>query len=139
MEEVIGRCVRAPESYLALRLPFKGSGLAAEPEDLPPEMPVVEREKDAGRKGVKYVKKASKTDVGKVDGVNAGADKAAQSSEGTTTGASIPGQPPLRIENGKDAHDAAADGANGRVDDKDTTETGRPRRAVRKSVRISEG
>ena len=56
MEEIMGRCTRAPEGFLALRLPFKGGKDAVEVEDSGLEevekaMLVVERERDGEGEG----------------------------------------------------------------------------------------
>ena len=139
MEEVIGRCTRAPEAFLALRLPVKGSSLAAEPEELSAveeATPVQEKE----RKSVKYVKKAPVSALGKKDESQESAGKQAEvnGAKSTSPAASTPTQlAPLNEK--KDDVPPSVGGLDGSADAPETTESGRPRRAVRKSVRISEG
>jgi len=135
MEETMKRCTRAPESHLALRLPIKGSKEAAEPEEVlgeSGEESVAAVLATAGQKkkpNIKYVKKApKKEDAG-------GAKKGGI--DGATTATSGASAAPTAV--GGQVDGAAGEVGEGKVGEQETTETGRPRRAVRKSVRISEG
>ncbi|KAF2162302.1 hypothetical protein M409DRAFT_69207 [Zasmidium cellare ATCC 36951] len=137
MEDTMSRCKRAPESYLALRLPFK-STLTTESEDVSKEVtPVLAGEKPkAVKSSVKYVKKAV-----------AGPTKASTSNDKQDTNvASSNANGQLKEE----ASTSVGDGVNAANDEIAVSQTGdgaqpepndsgRPRRATRKSVRISEG
>lgn len=143
MEEVMRRCTRAPETFLALRLPFKGSAMA-EMEDVSTEdagtpLHVVEdREKVKKRSSVNYVKKVLKGEVGKEKGEGKGEGGGKKGSTPPKV-AQTPQAPAQGTSNEQNGTSTATDAAGGPVDAPPTTESGRPRRAVRKSVRISEG
>lgn len=137
MEDTMKRCQRAPESYLALRLPFKSTA-APESEDASKEAtPVVGADKSKpSRPSVKYVKKAAApvskpatpNDKKEADGPSKPADGATDSKETATA-------PVADSAGGKKDQDAAPqDTAQA-----EANEGARPRRATRKSVRISEG
>ena len=151
MEEVMGRCERAPDRYLALRLPHKGSVLAADADELAVVEAAAlqererEKEKEKERKNVKYVKKGSgsgvATPVGKkgtvLEGVK-GVVPGTPATNGTTA------QTPGANEGVKEetasasAGTGAGEGEKKAEGEQATTESGRPRRTTRKSVRISE-
>lgn len=147
MDAVIKRCERAPESHLALRLPIKGSAAAAESEQVSkegtPVLQVVEEKgKAKAKSNIKFVKKApaavSKTPtgtptVGKKLGGDATSTPGAQGAALKTPDAP---KAAAASENAA-ASGNAADGE--KKDEAAATESGRPRRTVRKSVRISEG
>ncbi|KAK5172087.1 uncharacterized protein LTR77_003725 [Saxophila tyrrhenica] len=125
MEGVMGRCRRVPEGWLALRLPVKGGKEEAVGEEVEEVVPsVVEKRKGMN---VKFVKKApvKKDEIAKGKG------------EGASGGAVKDAAPPVEGK-GKDGA-GVKEGEDGKADVQETTESGRPRRAVRKSVRISEG
>jgi hypothetical protein len=154
MEEVMGRCERAPDRYLSLRLPHKGSALAADAEELAvvEALALQEKEREKEKKSVKYVKKGSGsgtlTPVGKKEDSKkaVAADGGKTAVNGAAAVTATPAQATPTVEGGK-KEDTAAVGAGAtpvEAEKKDgneqaTTESGRPRRATRKSVRISEG
>lgn len=164
MEEVMERCERAPERYLALRLPVKGSKEAADADEvavveaLALQEKEKEKEKEKERKSVKYVKKkdaaqgsGTGTPVGKKDGEKkdaSPADGGKVGVNGTPATNGTPAQATAAVDALKKeemtAGDSAANGEKAESEKRDgeeqaTTETGRPRRATRKSARISEG
>jgi hypothetical protein len=154
MEEVMGRCERAPDRYLSLRLPHKGSALAADAEELAvvEALALQEKEREKEKKSVKYVKRGSGsgtlTPVGKKEDSKkaVAADGGKTAVNGAAAVTATPAQATPTVEGGK-KEDTAAVGAGAtpvEAEKKDgneqaTTESGRPRRATRKSVRISEG
>jgi hypothetical protein len=124
MEDVMQRCQRAPETYLALRLPYRSTA-ATESENVSKEAtPVVEeRTKPRPTNKVAKTKRASSIMRTKSDG---GAASPAQVSAVKSEEASAP-TPTLQQ-------------ASPSVEVSAETETGgRPKRTTRKSVRISEG
>lgn len=130
MKDIMDRCVRAPEESLALRLPLKGTVLAAEPEEVlgsggEEATPLVPLEKT--KRNVKFVKKAveKKDEAGK-----------AVNSEGQLETISAQAQTPV-TEDYKDGK-GTEPGDEGGGEEPETMESGRPRRAIRKSVRISD-
>lgn len=159
MEEVMKRCERAPDSILALRLPKKGTEMAGEPEEVLGnlgEEVVREMEREKERKTVKYVKKDKKAkdekDKAKSEAVSAIPAGAAKDGVPATVGSvssivAADGKPaegkPVGASDKPTGTDTAnaADQSAGAEEKKEaepeTTESGRPRRTVRKSVRIS--
>ena len=158
MEEVMERCERAPDRYLALKLPVKGSVMAADAGEVAglEALALQERERVRERekvgKSVKYVKKNSvsgsggATPVGKKDGkavsvVEAVKHGANGTSASSVTSAQVDGSfAGVKKEetdtSGKDA--VPANGEKKEDQQEASTESGRPRRTTRKSVRISE-
>lgn len=135
MKEFMERCTRAPETFLALRLPWKGSAMAEGEESVAATRhatPVVieEREKEKGKSGVKvkYFKKSTAKSMFEV----------AKKPEGTVQKPAAEAQSEKDVE--KEALSSTADGSkDGVANEPAATETGRPRRTTRKSVRMSEG
>ncbi|KAK6428518.1 hypothetical protein LTR95_015334 [Oleoguttula sp. CCFEE 5521] len=121
MKRVMARCKRAPEAHLAMRLPFRSSGAASAPES--------EAASKAGTPVVE-VKKTTKA-VPKKSALSKGIKKETVESPGLGTTAKEGAKSGLA-----DAVLGASAGAtvDGAADE--TTETGRPRRTTRKSVRI---
>ncbi|KAK4552210.1 hypothetical protein LTR86_010564 [Recurvomyces mirabilis] len=143
MEEIMARCERAPEGWVAMRLPVKGSvdeeGGSASASGVSKEAtPVVEQSAKAKAKSnVKYVKRASTgsatTKAGPGDTAEGKKVERKASISKVKTEA-----PPEAAANAKTSTDIPA--TDGAADTPTTTtETGRPRRTARKSVRISEG
>ena len=140
MEDTMKRCQRAPESYLALRLPFKSTALP-ESEDVSKEATPVVDEKAKAKPGTKYVKKAT-TPAAKAAAPSA--KKANESPANLANGAPKATEPmaaaavvaadATEAKKESDAAPPATDSAQ-----TESAEGGRPRRATRKSVRISEG
>jgi len=138
MKEIMTRCTRAPETHLALRLPVK-SGAVSETDDSgvsKEATPVVIDERPTGkRKSVKYVKPPLSV-LKKRQSIDAQATPTAVGAgkrKGSVAEPKTPAPAPATVmaeKEQKAAADQAADGA---------TESGRPKRSVRKSVRISEG
>ncbi|KAK3072748.1 hypothetical protein LTR53_006241 [Teratosphaeriaceae sp. CCFEE 6253] len=140
MEGIMKRCHRAPESWLAMRLPFKGSATTVEGEgsgvskEATPITMLEERPgkaKPITKSSIKYVKKAQPS----VKSTPA-ATSTAGKKQGAAKTASAIVEPNSTTASNEIAAVVAADGAS---DVQATTESGRPKRAVRKSVRISEG
>jgi hypothetical protein len=158
MEETMGRCERAPDRYLALRLPHKGSVFAADAEELALVEAAAlqererEREKEKERMSVKYVKKGSgsgaATPVGKkedgkkggvVDGVKGALSGSAASTSAATAQTPNSGEGVKKEETAAAGTGAApAEGEKKEEGEQATTESGRPRRTTRRSVRISD-
>lgn len=133
MEETMKNCTRAPETHLAMRLPVKG--VAPEIEEAPKEAtPLVEEKEKPSRpkSTVKYVKRAS-TSKASPNPPKKTAEPVKEQSNGT---APSPAPAPPSTEKRDNTPKPATDGA---ADAPDSSEAGRPRRTVRKSVRISEG
>ncbi|TKA70796.1 hypothetical protein B0A55_06902 [Friedmanniomyces simplex] len=136
MEGIMKRCERAPESFVAMRLPLKGS--------VDPESSTVSKEATPlsvhderpakPKSSVKYVKKATSS----VAKSTPAAIPTAESKKhgGATKPANGVAKSALATPVAQATQVAASDGAG---DEPSTTESGRPKRAVRKSVRISEG
>ena len=163
MEETMARCERAPDVHLALRLPFKGSQLAADAEEISAlealALAEKEREKEGQKKTVKYVKKNSLASSGASTPVAKGAADAkkgmvADEVKGAVNGASAASATSTQANAASDAgkkedmapvSGATAAEASGEAaakkegEQQATTESGRPRRTTRKSVRINEG
>ena len=152
MEEVMGRCERAPDRYLALRLPYKGSELAVEAEELAVVEAAAllekerEREREKERKSVKFVKKAGSgaaTPVGKkgvvVEGVKGVVNGGAASATAATAQTPNAGDGVKKEETTTASTGAGAvEGEKKEGGEQAMTESGRPRRTTRKSVRISD-
>lgn len=137
MEDSMKRCQRAPESYLALRLPFKSTA-ATESEDVSKEAtPVVAEKLKAKKSAVKSVKKTATTPASKTATPD-------NKEESITVGSAV-NAPAKEAAASTAVAEAVAlkkeDGAPqvGDAVQPDAIESGRPRRATRKSVRISEG
>jgi hypothetical protein len=147
MEEIMQRCERAPETHLALRLPFK-STLLPESEEASKEATPVVDEKTKSKPSAKAAKKAapktaaaipelSKQKSGETPVIAApvsadtSTSKAGQSTDpaaGTTA--------PSAGQN--DAAPATASATDAKTDAAMTADDSRSRRSTRKSVRISE-
>ncbi|EMC94816.1 hypothetical protein BAUCODRAFT_36075 [Baudoinia panamericana UAMH 10762] len=137
MEDVMKRCERAPESWLALRLPLKDmekeddmSSKAVSKEASP--IVLVEEKKAKVQSNVKFVKKPTSV------------LKKSNSATNTTAGINTPSKHGPDASTGTVAAEVSGDqagkqGGETAPIEAETTESGRPRRAVRKSVRISEG
>ncbi|KAK1093992.1 hypothetical protein LTR48_001255, partial [Friedmanniomyces endolithicus] len=138
MEGIMKRCERAPDSFIAMRLPLKGSTLAdpdsntvskeATPSSVLDERPAKPKSR------VKYIKKAAPA----VKGIPPASPAAASKKPGGG-GATKPAdgvvKSALATTSTQSTQVAANDGAGEKPN---TTESGRPKRTVRKSVRISE-
>jgi hypothetical protein len=126
MKKIMQRCTRAPDSFLPLRLPIKGSAVVVDSETTSkngtpaPDEKKTSKAKTAGAgKRSSLAKEASTSDSKekKAD------DKAAPlAGVADTQKPEVAGQP-----------SATTDGAND-----ESTDAGKPRRTTRKSVRISE-
>lgn len=146
MEEVMGRCTRAPDSYLALRLPFKGSAMAETDDALTsgagtPVTAVEEKMRMKPKSSVKYIKKALKNEVGKEKSETkseSGEKKVGETADVASTPQAAAKEASSEQNGTVTATVTATNVGDETKDDPATTETGRPRRAVRKSVRISE-
>ncbi|KAK4547158.1 hypothetical protein LTR36_001379 [Oleoguttula mirabilis] len=146
MEGVMARCVRAPEGHLAMRLPVNAGGMT-ETDDSgisKASTPMVAEDKSAvrPRSNVKYVKKPlsalKRQSTGEQGTPTAAAGKKKEGAEAKAA----PKMPalvsaPVAAEKVQ-KETAAAAATDGAVDEAGTTESGRPKRTVRKSVRISE-
>lgn len=124
MEDVMKRCERAPLSYLALRLPFKSAASLPESEDASKETTPAVEEKVKPKAAVGTKKRASLL-------AKSAMEPAKSTAEAPISSASASAAQTL---DGVSEMKAAGEGGQ-----PDTPESGRPRRAVRKSVRISEG
>lgn len=137
MEEVMGRCTRAPDAFLAPRLPFKGSAVAMEETEVesgvstPVHDPVVRP-----KKTVKYVKKV-KPAAEATAAAPAKKDGAVGNGVAVATAAVTPA--PAKGNEAEEKEKAAPGTTDGAADAPEANEGGRPKRAVRRSVRISEG
>lgn len=121
MKKIMQRCTRAPESFLPLRLPIKSSALVVESEATSKTgTPAPEEKKSSKAKTAAAGKRSSLAKGALPSGQEKKADE--KSTAGTP-------KPETSIQPG-----AATDGAN----DESATDASKPRRATRKSVRISE-
>ncbi|KAK3675379.1 hypothetical protein LTR78_004889 [Recurvomyces mirabilis] len=142
MEEIMTRCERAPEGWVAMRLPVKGlvdveEGSASASGVSKEATPVVEQSgKAKAKSNIKYVKRASTgsaaTKAGPGDTAEGKKVERKASIGKVKTEAPIEAAADARTSSDVPAIDGAADTLT------TTTETGRPRRTARKSVRISE-
>jgi hypothetical protein len=127
MKKIMQRCTRAPDSFLPLRLPIKGSAAVVDSETTSKNgtpAPAPDDKKGSKAKTAAAGKRSSlakETSSAGAKGKNAD-DKGAPCSVAGT----------LKPEASAPAG-AADDGVNG-----ETTDIGKPRRTTRKSVRISE-
>jgi len=136
MEETMQRCTRAPEAWLAMRLPIKGAeGAETEEERAEEEVKVVEEVRRKSGSNVKYIKKPPAPK--KEESAKKGSGAASAASAEKAAGAS--GKADGKAEKKENAAKTGGDVANADEAKNDGEDTGRPRRAVRKSVRISEG
>lgn len=134
MEETMRTCTRAPETFLAMRLPVKGA--VPEVEEAPKEAtPLVEDKPSRPKSTVKYVKRSSMSKTAAAPSKKPN-EIPKEQSNGTTNATPVPSPAPPTEKSDTAASKPATDEA---ADAPDSNETGRPRRAVRKSVRISEG
>ncbi|KAK4922290.1 hypothetical protein LTR49_010320 [Elasticomyces elasticus] len=130
MEAIMKRCERAPETFVAMRLPSKSS-TGAETEsnvaskEATPAILIDDRAAKP-KSNVKYVKKAPKS-------MPAGTPTATGKRQGGPTKSSAGA---MKSALATPATAKAVVGTDGGTDE---PESGRPKRAVRKSVRISEG
>ncbi|KXL41673.1 hypothetical protein M433DRAFT_150370 [Acidomyces richmondensis BFW] len=159
MEDIMAKCERAPETYLALRLPLKGAASAAETEesghskeDTPVSVSHIE-EKSKSKSSVKYVKKpSSATKISSNPSDSAGTTKKAESDakkggEEDRVVAAPSGETAEKGQNTTSGTSASPVNKLGQVPSsgpsnekgEEKTESERPRRNLRKSVRISEG
>lgn len=168
MEATMARCTRAPEAHLALRLPVRGAaGAETEEERAEVEGKLAEemRRRVGTGANVKFVRKPGpkKGEGGRPVGVKngEGGGRKAAGKDGVATGAgaqapSGDGKGTEKAESSKDAGAGEGEGgeasqpADGTAEGEKKKEeaqaeegegdgAGRPKRAVRKSVRISEG
>lgn len=141
MIEVMGKCERMPERFLALRLPVKGSVDEAKSGEVTKEgtpMSVSAAEEVRKKSNVKLVKKAAQLPASAVkkegSGVGTPSGKeeevGAKDERGELDGVQK-GAQGEKVEAGGEKKDQAAPV-------EEPTEGGRPRRTTRKSVRISE-
>ncbi|KAK4508413.1 hypothetical protein PRZ48_002151 [Zasmidium cellare] len=128
MEDTMSRCQRAPESFLALRLPFKSTA-TTESEDVSKEAtPTLTTEKPkAAKSSVKYVKKAVTASGKPNDKQESNANDKGNEAASTSVG-----------DGGNAAKDEIVVSQGGDGAQPESNDSGRPRRATRKSVRISE-
>ncbi|KAL1587454.1 hypothetical protein WHR41_03842 [Cladosporium halotolerans] len=137
MKKIMQRCTRAPETFLPLRLPIKGTASVLESETAsktgtpaPDERKGSKAKLAAAGKRSSLAKEASANDKEKkVDGKQARAGAAAGAAK--PDGANETPVQPDAAE--KPAADAATEGAKD-----ENADAARPRRTTRKSVRISE-
>lgn len=124
MEDVMKRCERAPLSYLAVRLPFKGAVSLPESEEASKETTPAAEEKIKTKMAGPAKKRASLLSKSVSEPTKSAGEAESQT---TVAGAS-------QTLDGASDPKATSDTAQA-----ETPEGGRPRRTVRKSVRISEG
>lgn len=137
MEEVMQRCERAPETHLALRLPLK-STLLPESEEASKEATPVVDEKTKSKPTVKAAKKAtSKTAAPSEKPANTAATVPTSASTGESIREPVP-DATASASDQKDAPPTSTDSSEANKDTSAAEDDGRPRRATRKSVRISE-
>jgi hypothetical protein len=146
MEEVMQRCERAPETHLALRLPLKSTMLPESEAASKEATPVVD-EKTKAKSTVKYIKKsapkaaAATPELAKQKSAETStigtpvADDKVASEPGPRTESTAP--PAAAPSEQKEAPPADANAAANN-DSTTTADDNRPRRATRKSGRISE-
>ena len=121
MKKIMQRCTRAPESFLPLRLPIKSSALVVESEATSKTGTPAPEEKKSSKSKTAAAGKRSSLAKGALP---SGQEK--KTDEISTAGTPKP-EPPNQPG-------ATTDGAN----DESATDASKPRRATRKSVRISE-
>jgi len=141
MEKIMARCTRAPDAFLAVRLPHRSTMSAAESEPALAEseqtskagtlVPVAETKPAAKKAAPRKSILAKESSVAKEKQVNS-----------VKTGPGAPGNVDGQTANEQASASGAATDEQGSEADPGTRETGRPRRTTRttrKSVRISEG
>lgn len=149
MEDIMARCERAPEGFLALRLPIKGSAAAVDSENVSVDgiskegTPVSVLEEKTKKSSIKYVKKTPSSSALKNSTSSTPTVKKAKGTDASMAvdGATDkPAAPQGKAEGTMTTtDDSATTKKANETEGEAATETGRPRRAVRKSVRISEG
>ncbi|KXT00250.1 hypothetical protein AC578_1200 [Pseudocercospora eumusae] len=134
MQETMERCQRVSNTYLALRLPFKGTTIT-DSEDVSKEVTPMVEEKAKPKPAPK--KKAPVVSTPK----SAEAEKAQKETVPPSDNANLAATPqPAEASSAAESKDAASTPAgNVAAETPTAAEGGRPKRAVRKSVRISEG
>lgn len=126
MKKIMERCTRAPDTFLPLRLPIKGSALVADSETTSKNgTPAPEEKKGAKAKTAAAAKRSS---LAKEASSGAKEKKADDKAAPVASTAGTP-KPEASAQPG-----VTTDGAN----DESTTDASKPRRTTRKSVRISE-
>ncbi|CAK4030637.1 Hypothetical predicted protein [Lecanosticta acicola] len=145
MEDVMKRCRRAPESYLALRLPHKGSAMIESGEASKEATPISLEERAKPKAAVRSISKkaASKPDTAVPVGTSA---KKSGEVSAASTASTATSQPTLSADDAASTTQLDDKGAalttataTGALESPATTDNSRPRRAHRKSVRISDG
>ncbi|KAF2486746.1 hypothetical protein BDY17DRAFT_292031 [Neohortaea acidophila] len=149
MEEVMARCTKAEESYLAMRLPFKGSALAeAEDSGADEGTNTPNPASELQPKPRKYTKKsaaksvntetekteAEKNEAEKNEAVKGSAVDSSAAKDQTAAEAPATEKP----SNDGPVSDVAAAPSAAEPAVEDNLEGSRPKRSTRKSVRISE-
>lgn len=138
MQEVMARCIRAPETHLAIRLPIKGSK-EAETEDMVrrSETPVMLEDKPR-KKNVVYVKKAT-MGAKEASAVGLAQPKKGNEKSDDTSITTHASEPQSKLSEDVSTASAPHTTDAAAVEEPATIESGRPKRTVRKSVRISSG
>ncbi|KAF2765681.1 hypothetical protein EJ03DRAFT_330764 [Teratosphaeria nubilosa] len=153
MEAVMARCERAPESHLMMRLPVKAAGTGDVMEDgaaIKENTPVSSAVDEMARSkpNIKYIKKATapKSTPSATPVSSAKKPVRKPSLVGAAAGKDEKKPPtPVAVEAEKEQKATASANVDGEPRTAEApaecekTESGRPKRAVRKSVRISEG
>lgn len=147
MEGLMARCEKAPDGNLAMRLPIKAGGVAETDEsgiskDSTPAL-IEEKGSVKPKSSVKYVKKPlsalKRLSTGEQGTPTAAKGKKSESGGEVKAALKTPVAVPATIAAEKEQKAvAAAVAVDGDAPEAGTTESGRPRRNVRKSVRISE-
>ncbi|KAM0717119.1 hypothetical protein Q7P37_006971 [Cladosporium fusiforme] len=136
MKKIMARCTRAPETFLPLRLPIKGTASAVESEMASKTgTPAPDEKKGAKAKTTTAAKKSTLAKE-----TSASKDKKEDEKKATPTTTAAPASKPDVAAaketpagaTGTSTPDTAADGA------KEDAEASKPRRATRKSLRFSE-
>jgi hypothetical protein len=129
MEDIMKRCQRAPDAFIALRLPFKASS-SIEVEETSHDAATPGAEEKARHKSIsKAAKKAASNDAKSAkDAVKKQADRPT----------SVPPTQPDTPSQSVPATELASTSAPETIDVAPSPEGNRPKRATRKSVRISE-
>lgn len=134
MKKTMARCTRAPDAFLAVRLPHRSTISAAESEQTSKAgtpVPVVEAKAATKKSGPR------KSILAKESGAKEKQAKAVKIEPTPTTSDNVDDQ--TANAQAPAAGDGGAEVSAETTETTETTETGRPRRATRKSVRISEG
>lgn len=132
MKKTMERCTRAPDTFLPLRLPIKSNASVVESEATSKDATPVPDDKKIQK--AKSATAAKRSSLAK-EGSTTGKEKRVDEKGGAVAGAA---QPVANGETATTATEQRAPSAKAEDGKQETDDSNRPRRATRKSVRISE-